>query len=211
MSVNLQKGQKVDLTKGNAGLRRVMVGLGWDEAERPRSGGLLGNLFGGGSVQEIDCDAIAFLLDQNGKIARKADVVFFNNLKHDSGCVIHQGDNLTGAGDGDDEQIMVDLARLPNNYDRVVILVSIYQANQRNQQFGMIKNAFVRLVDADTNKELCIYNLSENYQGMTAMVFGELYRYKGEWKFNAIGQPMQIWSVADLSARYGLPKSVWSA
>ena len=209
MSVNLQKGQKVDLTKGNSGLRRVMVGLGWDEAERPRSGGILSNLFGGG-VQEIDCDAIAFLLDQNGKIARKADVVFFGNLKHDSGCVIHQGDNLTGAGDGDDEQIMVDLARLPSNYDRVVVLVSIYQANQRNQQFGMIKNAFVRLVDADTNRELCIYNLSENYQGMTAMVFGELYRYKGEWKFNAIGQPMQIWSVADLSARYGLPKSVWS-
>ena len=145
-------------------------------------------------------------------------MVFFNNLKHASGCVIHQGDNLTGAGDGDDEQIMVDLSRLPAQYERIVILVSIYKASERNQHFGMIKNAFVRLVDARnnnemciyTNKELCIYNLSENYQGMTAMVFGEVYRYNGEWKFNAIGQPLQIWSVAQLAEKYGLPRSVWN-
>lgn len=206
MSVNLQKGQKVDLTKGNSGLRRVMVGLGWDEAQRPQRG-ILSSLFG--STQDIDCDAMAFLLDSNGKIARKADVVFFNNLRHDSGCVIHQGDNLTGAGDGDDEQIMVDLAKLPAQYDRIVILVSIYKASERNQHFGMIQNAFIRLVDADTNKELCIYNLSENYNDMTAMVFGELYRHSGEWKFNAIGQPLQIWSVAQLAERYGLSNSVW--
>lgn len=210
MGVNLQKGQKVDLTKGNAGLRRVMVGLGWDEVQQPQSRGLFGGLFGGGKAQDIDCDAIAFLLDSNGRIARKADVVFFNNLRHDSGCVIHQGDNLTGAGDGDDEQIMVDLSRLPAQYDRIVVLVSIYKATDRNQHFGMIQNAFIRLVDADTNKELCIYNLSENYSGMTAMVFGELYRHNGEWKFNAIGQPMQIWSVAQLSEKYGLPRSVWN-
>lgn len=210
MSVNLQKGQKVDLTKGNSGLRRVMVGLGWDEAEQLQSHGLFGSLFGGGKKQDIDCDAIAFLLDSNGRIARKADVVFFNNLRHDSGCVIHQGDNLTGAGDGDDEQIMIDLAGLPARYDRVVILVSIYQATDRKQHFGMIKNAFIRLVDADTDKELCIYNLSENYQGMTAMIFGEVYRYNGEWKFNAIGQPLQIWSVAQLAEKYGLPRSLWN-
>lgn len=209
MSVNLQKGQKVDLTKGNAGLRGVMVGLGWDEVEQPQSRGLLGGLFGGGKAQDIDCDAIAFLLDSNGKIERKADVVFFNNLRHDSGCVMHQGDNLTGAGDGDDEQILVDLSRLPTQYERIVVLVSIYKATERNQHFGMIKNAFIRIVNADTNKELCIYNLSENYQGMTAMVFGELYRYNGEWKFNAIGQPLQIWSVAQLAEKYGLPRSVW--
>ena len=208
MGVNLQKGQKVDLTKGNAGLRRVMVGLGWDEVQQPQSRGLFGGLFGGGKAQDIDCDAIAFLLDSNGRIARRGDVVFFNNLKHDSGCVIHQGDNLTGAGDGDDEQIMVDLARLPSQYDRIVVLVSIYKASERNQHFGMIQNAFIRLVDADTNKELCIYNLSENYHGMTAMVFGELYRYNGEWK--AIGQPMQIWSVAQLAEKYGLPRSNWN-
>lgn len=211
MSVNLQKGQKVDLTKGNAGLRRVMVGLGWDEAQQTQSRGLFGGLFGGGGKgEDIDCDAIAFLLDRNGQIASRQDVVFFNNLKHASGCVIHQGDNLTGAGDGDDEQIMVDLSRLPAQYERIVILVSIYKASERNQHFGMIRNAFIRLVDADTNKELCIYNLSENYQGMTAMVFGEVYRYNGEWKFNAIGQPLQIWSVAQLAEKYGLPRSVWN-
>ena len=136
-------------------------------------------------------------------------MVFFNNLNHSSGCVIHQGDNLTGAGEGDDEQIMVDLARLPARYERIVILVSIYKATDRGQQFGMIENAFIRLVDADTGKELCIYNLSENYEGMTALVFGELYRRNGEWKFNAVGQPLKIWSVAQLAEKYGLPRSVW--
>jgi stress response protein SCP2 len=211
MAVSLQKGQKVDLTKGNASLRRVMVGLGWDEAQKPQSGGMFSGLFGGGQqqVDEIDCDAIAFLLDGNGRLTKKDDVVFFNNLRHFSGCVNHQGDNLTGAGDGDDEQIEVNLSMLPAQYERVAILVSIYQATRKNQHFGMIRNAFIRLVDADTNRELCIYNLSENYSGMTAVVFGELYRHNGEWKFNAIGQPLQLWSVADLAERYGLPASVW--
>ena len=202
MSVNLQKGQKVDLTKGNAGLRRVMVGLGWDAAEQQ------GGLFGG-RTQDIDCDAIAFLLNSEGKVESSSDVVFFNNLRHMSGCVLHQGDNLTGEGEGDDEQIMVDLAGLPPKYERIVILVSIYKATDRGQHFGMIRNAFIRLVDADKNKELCIYNLSENYAGTTALVFGELYRYKGEWKFNAVGQPLQVWSIAQLAERYGLPRSVW--
>ena len=202
MSVNLEKGQKVDLTKGNAGLRRVMVGLGWDAAEQQ------GGLFGG-RTQDIDCDAIAFLLNSEGKVESSSDVVFFNNLRHMSGCVLHQGDNLTGEGEGDDEQIMVDLANLPSKYERIVILVSIYKATDRGQHFGMIRNAFIRLVDADKNKELCIYNLSENYSGMTALVFGELYRYKGEWKFNAVGQPLQVWSIAQLAERYGLPRSVW--
>ena len=202
MSVNLQKGQKVDLTKGNAGLRRVMVGLGWDAAEQQ------GGLFGG-RTQDIDCDAIAFLLNSEGKVESSSDVVFFNNLRHMSGCVLHQGDNLTGEGEGDDEQIMVDLAGLPSKYERIVVLVSIYKATDRGQHFGMIRNAFIRLVDADKNKELCIYNLSENYSGMTALVFGELYRYKGEWKFNAVGQPLQVWSIAQLAERYGLPRSVW--
>ena len=202
MSVNLQKGQKVDLTKGNAGLRRVMVGLGWDAAEQQ------GGLFGG-RTQDIDCDAIAFLLNSEGKVESSSDVVFFNNLRHMSGCVLHQGDNLTGEGEGDDEQIMVDLANLPSKYERIVILVSIYKATDRGQHFGMIRNAFIRLVDADKNMELCIYNLSENYAGTTALVFGELYRYKGEWKFNAVGQPLQVWSIAQLAERYGLPRSVW--
>lgn len=210
MSVNLQKGQKVDLTKGNAGLRSVMVGLGWDEAQQPQSRGLFGGIFGGKKADPIDCDAIAFLLDENGRLASKDDIVFYNSLSHKSKCVIHQGDNLTGAGDGDDEQILVDLSRLPNQYQRIVILVSIYKASERKQHFGMIQNAFIRLVDANTQKELCIYNLSENYSGMTAMVFGELYRRNGEWKFNAVGQPMQIWSVIQLAEKYGLPSNVWA-
>ena len=210
MSVSLKKGQKVDLTKDNSGLKSVVVGLGWDEAQ-PEAKGVFGGLFGGNGnkVQDIDCDAIAFLLDSNERIAQRSDVVFFNNLRHNSGCVTHHGDNLTGAGEGDDEQITVKLSKLPAQYERVVILVSIYKATERHQHFGMIRNAFIRLVDSDTNKELCIYNLSENYDGMTAMVFGELYRKNGEWKFNAVGQPLQVWSVADLAERYGLPRSVW--
>ncbi|MBQ5544275.1 MAG: TerD family protein [Clostridia bacterium] len=208
MSVNLTKGQRVNLSKDNAKLRRVMVGLGWDEAEEHQA---KGGLFAGRSQkQDIDCDAMAFLLDGNGRIAERADVVFFNNLNHISGCVVHMGDNLTGAGEGDDEQICIDLERLPARYERVVILVSIYKAAERGQHFGMIRNAFIRLVDADTNKELCIYNLSEHYDGMTAMVFGEVYRRNGEWKFNAIGQPLQISSVARLAEQYGLPRSVWN-
>ena len=211
MSVSLKKGQKVDLTKDNAGLKRVVVGLGWDEAEQPGAKGVFGSLFGSNreKVQAIDCDAVAFLLDSDGKIADRDDVIFFNNLRHSSGYIIHHGDNLTGAGEGDDEQITVELSKLPKQYDKVVILVSIYKATDRNQHFGMIKNAFIRIVDYDTNKELCIYNLSENYDDMTALVFGELYRKNNEWKFNAIGQPLKIWSIAELAERYGLPRSVW--
>ena len=210
MSVSLKKGQKVDLTKSNSGLCGVIVGLGWDEAERPKSKSVLGSLFGTREkVQDIDCDAVVFLLDENEKIANKSDVVFFNNLRHYTGCVIHHGDNLTGAGEGDDEQITVNLANLPAQYQRIVILVSIYKATERNQHFGMIKNAFIRIVNADNNEELCIYNLSENYDGMTALVFGELYRKNGEWKFNAIGQPLNVWSIAELARRYSLPTSVW--
>ncbi len=206
MSVSLKKGQKVDLTKGNSGLKRVIVGLGWDEAQKPAG---IGRLFGGRSVQDFDCDAMAFVL-QKGKITQRQDVVFFNNLNHPTGCVIHRGDNLTGGGQGDDEQIMVELSRLPMEYDRIVFVVSIYQAYERHQHFGMINNAFIRIVDADTNKELCIYNLSsEDYYNKCSMVFGELYRKDGEWKFNAIGQPMNMWAVDDLAERYGLPKNVW--
>jgi stress response protein SCP2 len=204
MSVNLQKGQKVDLTKGNAGLREVMVGLGWDEAPRQKGGLLSGILGGKGGKQDIDCDAIAFLLDANGKISSSKDVVFFNNLNHPSGCVTHQGDNLTGAGAGDDEQILIDLISLPKQYDRIVVAVSIYKADERHQDFGMIKNAFIRLVDTGTDKELYKYNLSDDYPDMTAMIFGEVYRHNGEWKFGATGEGLRIWSITDLSARYGL-------
>jgi stress response protein SCP2 len=210
MSVNLQKGQKVDLTKGNAGLRRVMIGLGWGEAPQP-SGGFLSGLFGSKKPkEEIDCDAIAFLLDANGRLRNKTDAIFFGNLEHYSKCVKHMGDNLTGGGGGDDEQMFIDLSNLPSQYEKIVVLVSIYKANQKNQHFGMIQDAFIRLVDADTNKELFIYNLSEKYPGMVAMVFGEIYRHNGEWKFGAIGEGLQASFVADLGAKYGLDPSVWN-
>ena len=170
MSVNLQKGQKVELRKSDGGSLR----------------------------RDIDCDASAFLC-MGGRLTSNQDVVYFGNLRHGSGAVAHMGDNLTGAGEGDDEQILVDLSVLPGQYDKIVFAVNIYQAAQRRQHFGMIQNAFIRICDAETNQELCRYNLSENYDGMTAMIFGELYLYKGQWKFNAIGQPTRDNSISELA------------
>lgn len=197
MGVNLQKGQKINLTKGGGGLSRIMVGLGWDEAQpsRPQGGGLFSSLFSAPQqTQDIDCDASAILLNSTGKLyGTDANdcCVYFGNLVHYSGAIIHQGDNLTGAGEGDDEQIFVDLARIPADVAKVVFVVNIYDANVRGQHFGMIQNAFIRLVDLSNNSEICRFNLSENYYGMTGMVVGEIYRYNGEWKFNAIGQPVK--------------------
>ena len=198
MSISLQKGQKVSLTKENAGLSKVIVGLGWDEAKG--QGGLLGALFGG-ATQAIDCDASAIML-KNGKLANKADIVYFGNLKHKSKSVIHQGDNLTGAGEGDDEQIVIDLNSVPAEYDKIVIVVNIYQAMKRKQHFGMIANAFIRIVDTRNNNELLKYNLTEDYSDMTAMIFGEVYRHDGEWKFNAIGQGTKDPGLMELCNRY---------
>lgn len=190
MSVNLQKGQRVSLTKEDgSALRRVMVGLGWDVAAN-RGG------------PNIDCDASAILCGANGKITRKEDTVYFGNLKHPSQAVQHSGDNLTGKGEGDDEQIIVNLAELPGQYEKIVFVVNIYQAKERKQHFGMIKNAFIRIVDIETRGELLKYNLSENYDTMTAMIFGEIYRKDGQWKFSALGQPTQDTGLSGLIARY---------
>lgn len=196
MSVSLKKGQKVSLSKERAGLSKIVIGLGWDEAEQKSGFRLFSS-----KPQPIDCDASALLL-QNGKLADKKDIVYFGNLRHRSGSVQHMGDNLTGAGDGDDEQIVVDLPRVPAEYDRIVLVVNIYQAVQRKQQFGMIKNAFIRIVDAGTNKEMCKYDLTENYTGMTAMIFGEVYRHNNEWKFSAIGQGTTDSGLGQLANRY---------
>ena len=135
-------------------------------------------------------------------MVHKEDVVYYGNLRHRSGTVIHMGDNLTGAGEGDDEQITIDLASVPAEYDRIVIVVNIYQAKQRHQEFGMIRNAFIRLVDASNNKEILKYDLTENYAGMTAMIFGEVYRHNGEWKFSAVGQGTTDASLGELANRY---------
>ena len=173
MSVKLQKGQKVSLSKEQPGLSKIMVGLGWDEVRRPRG---LFSL----KPQDIDCDAFAILLT-DGKLANAQDIVYFGNLTHESGAVKH---------------------RIPRQYDRIVLAVNIYKAFSRRQHFGMVQNAFIRLVDGRNNKEMCIYNLTENYSGMTAMLFGEVYRYNGEWKFSAIGQGTKDGSIVDFAKRY---------
>ena len=189
MPINLTKGQKVDLTKGNPSLTKIVVGLGWDV-----------NVYDSGAA--FDLDAAAFMTNSAGKCPTEKEFVFYGNLEHVSGSVKHMGDNLTGEGDGDDEQIVIDLNNVPQKYDKIVLAVNIYRAYERKQHFGMIKNAFIRLVDTRTNSEMCIYNLTENYSGKTAMLFGEVYRYNGEWKFNAIGQGTGDGSIGDFAQRY---------
>lgn len=194
MAVSLQKGQKVELRKANGNeLNKVVIGLGWDAVAQKRG-------FFARKI-DIDCDASAFVCS-NGKLVDISDVVYFGNLTHKSGTIRHMGDNLTGEGDGDDEQIFIDLKSLPNNYDKIVFVVNIYKAFERKQHFGLIENAFIRVCDGESNQELCKYNLSENYDNMTAMIFGEVYRYNGTWKFNAIGQATQDNDLGALAVRF---------
>ena len=190
MAVSLTKGQKVDLTKGNPGLNNLLVGLGWDV-----------NKFDGGS--DFDLDAAAFLLDGSGKTSSDADFVFYGNLKHTSGGVEHLGDNLTGEGDGDDEQIKVDLSKVPEAVEKIDFTVTIYEAEERRQNFGQVSNDFIRIVDESSNTELIRYDLGEDFSIETAVVFGELYKNNGEWKFNAIGSGYQG-GLAALCAHYGV-------
>ena len=174
MAVNLSKGQKVDLTKGNPGLSRLLVGLGWDV-----------NKYDGG--YDFDLDASVFLLGQDGRVRSDADFVFYGNLKHVSGSVEHMGDNRTGVGEGDDEQIKVDLSKVPADVQKIDFTVTIYEADERKQNFGQVSNAYIRVFDEATNRELIRYDLGEDFSIETALVVGELYRNAGEWKFNAIG------------------------
>ena len=172
--ISLSKGQKVDLTKGNPGLTKLLVGLGWDI-----------NKYDGQAA--FDLDAAAFLLGANGKVKSDADFVFYNNPKHSSGAVQHMGDNRTGAGEGDDEVIRVDLAAVPAEIDKIDFTVTIHEAEERKQNFGQVSNAFIRVVDDAKGQELIRYDLGEDFSIETAVVVGELYRNAGEWKFNAIG------------------------
>lgn len=190
MPINLTKGQKVDLTKGKPSLTKLMVGLGWDV-----------NRYDGGA--DFDLDAAAFLLGADGKVPSDADFVFYGNLKHASGAVEHQGDNLTGEGDGDDEQILVDLSKVPANVEKIAFTVTIYEAEQRRQNFGQVSNSFIRIVDEAGNEELIHYDLGEDFSIETAVVVGELYRHNGEWKFNAIGSGFQG-GLAALCRNYGV-------
>lgn len=199
MAVNLIKGQKVSLKKSDgSAFHHIMVGLGWDPAETTK--GLFSKFFQQ-TQSNIDCDASAFLL-QNDHLVNNRDIVFFNNLKHDSKAVRHMGDNLTGEGEGDDEQIYVDLDKVPEDYNKIIFVVNIYQAMERRQHFGMIRNAFIRIVDNDTRQEFCRFNLSDDFSHKTALICGEIYRHNGEWKFNAIGQGTTDNSVGALSMRY---------
>ena len=190
MPINLQKGQKVDLTKGNPSLKNIMVGLGWDV-----------NAFDSGA--DFDLDAAAFMVGENGKCPTEREFIFYGNLEHNSGAVKHMGDNLTGGGDGDDEQIEVDLTIIPANVSRVVFTVTIYDAELRRQNFGQVSNAFIRIVDTATGSELIRYDLGEDFSIETAVVVGELYRHNGEWKFNAIGSGYQG-GLAALCGHYGI-------
>ena len=178
MPVSLQKGQKVNLTKGNPGLSKVVVGLGWDV-----------NAFDTGG--DFDLDAAAFLLTDDGRVTGSQDFVFYGNLKHPSGSVEHIGDNLTGAGEGDDEQIRIDLSSVPANITKIAFTVTIYEAEARRQNFGQVNNAFIRIYNEQTGEELLRYDLGEDFSIETAAVFGELYKNGGEWKFNAIGSGYQ--------------------
>ena len=174
MAITLSKGQKVSLTKGNPGLKHIVVGLGWDT-----------NKYDGGF--DFDLDSAAFLLDENGKVNADTDFVFYNNLKHSSGAVEHLGDNLTGEGDGDDEQVKVDLSLVPQNISKIAFTVTIHEALERRQYFGQVSNSYVRVIDEDTNQELLNYELGEDFSIETAIVVCEIYRHNGEWKFNALG------------------------
>lgn len=174
MAVSLSKGGNVSLSKEAPGLKHVVVGLGWDP--RVTDG------------QEFDLDASVFLCGEDGKVRSDSDFVFYNNMVGGNGAVEHQGDNRTGEGDGDDEQVKIDLSSVPADVKKLAFAVTIHDADSRKQNFGMVSNAFMRVVNGEDGKELARYDLSEDYSVETAMIFGEVYRHGDEWKFKAIGQ-----------------------
>lgn len=189
MAISLQKGGNVNLSKEAPNLKKIVIGLGWDP--RVTDGAA------------FDLDGSAFLLKTDGKVRGDADFIFYNNLKSTDGSVQHSGDNLTGGGDGDDERITVDLTLVPADIDRITIGVTIHEADARRQNFGMVPKAFIRCLNADGNKEIARYDLSEDSSTETAMVFGEIYRYNGEWKFKAIGQGFKG-GLGPLAASFGV-------
>lgn len=190
MPISLSKGQKVDLTKGNPGLSKIMVGLGWDV-----------NAFDSGA--DFDLDAAAFMLGADGRCPTEKEFIFYGNKEHSSGAVTHMGDNTTGSGDGDDEQIMIDLSKVPANVEKIAFTVTIYESDVRHQNFGQVSNSYIRLVDESNNTELIRYDLGEDFSIETAVVVGELYRNNGEWKFNAIGSGFQG-GLAALCGHFGI-------
>ena len=189
MAISLTKGGNVNLSKEAPNLTNMAVGLGWN----PRAT----------DGQAFDLDAVAFLVNESGKVRTDADFIFFNNLKSSDGSVEHTGDNRTGEGDGDDEVIKVDLSKVPADVSKVVFCAVIYEGQARNQNFGQVANAYIRIVNTQSGAEVARYDLSEDSSTETAMIFGELYKNNGEWKFRAVGQGF-AGGLGPLAASYGV-------
>ena len=190
MAIQLKKGQKIDLTKGNPGLKHIRLGLGWDT-----------NMFDGGD--DFDLDVSLFMVGKSGKVEQDEDFIFYNNLKHPSGAVEHLGDNRTGDGDGDDEEILVDFSKMPDRIEKIAVTVTIYEAKERRQNFGQVNNSYVRVVNSDNEEELLRYDLGEEFSIETAIVVCEIYRHNGEWKFSAVGSGFEG-GLEALCRSYGL-------
>lgn len=193
MAVDLKRGQKFSLSKANPGLSQLVIGLGWDAKET------ITGLFS--KAQPFDCDAAAIALS-DGKLKRKSDMVYYGNLCHPSGAIVHAGDNITGDGDGDDEQIILDFDKLPPHLNSIVLVVNIYEAAVRHQHFGSIENAYIRIVNQKNNREILKYNLTDNYANLNAIIVGELYKEDGDWRFKAIGLGTSEPTLNALSKKY---------
>lgn len=212
MTINLTKGQKIDLTKNNPGLAVLKVGLGWEpnigRSGEIKSKSLLSSLTrriseGTEKIRgaNFDLDSSIFLVDANEK---RVDTVYYGHLDGPNGCIKHHGDNLTGRGTKgtDKENITVDLTKIPSNVNKLVFVVNIYECKSRNQHFGMVEDAFIHINDANTGNELCRFNLTDDYNNKTALMVGEIYRYSGEWKFYAVGEGTNDVSLSEMSNKY---------
>lgn len=200
MAINLQKGQKISLTKEDQNLKNIMVGLGWDPVQKENKG-FLSSIFSS-ATSNFDCDASVLLLNEFGKIDDKKDIIYFGNLVSTDGSVRHMGDNITGEGEGDDEQIMIDLSKVSEKVHALAFVVNIYKAKDRHQDFGMVDNAYIRVINMNNNQEMLKYSLTKEYDGKTAMIFAQVYRHNGEWKFSAIGEGTVDSSLSDIVKKY---------
>lgn len=190
MAISLKKGQRISLTKEAPGLKQIMCGLGWDVSQ-------------GFGARQIDLDSSVICLNADKKLTNVKNIIYFGNLRHSSDAIAHQGDNLTGAGEGDDEVINLDLPLIPADIAYLVFVINIYKCLDRKQDFGKVNNAFVRLVDRANNQELAHYNLSgSEYGGMTGMILAEVYRHNDEWKMAAVGNGFKVKGLADLAKMY---------
>lgn len=190
MGISLAKGANINLSKESPGLNKITLGLGWNARQTAGA--------------EFDLDASAFLLGQNDRVSSDADFIFYSQMHSKCGSVNHTGDNRTGDGEGDDESISVDLAKVPASVKRIVFTVTIHEYDKRNQNFGQVDHAYIRIVNDENGAEIMRYDLSEDAAGITSMIFGELYRNNGDWKFKAVGQGFVNTGLAELATNYGV-------